>query len=171
MAHSDENRDNRRRPRKPRRDEDPSAARERIEKDFIREMEMRIAYFIQSDEPELELEPMNSYRRRIAHNLASKYNMNSESRGEDRERRVCLVKTGETSSDPPQSKVRLWDYGIQTFTVNPGEKGIRMALKIDGSVELYREGEKKNIIADRVVEASEFRVRKGKILVPGESGY
>ena len=168
MAHSDDNKDTRRRPR---RDEDPSAARERMEKEFLREMEMRIAYFIQSDETELELEPMNSYRRRIAHNLASNYNMKSESRGEERERRVCLLKTGETSSAPPSPKVRLWDFGVQTFNVTPGEKGIHMALKIDGSVELYREGEKKNIIADRVIEATEFRVRKGKIVVPGEAGY
>ncbi len=171
MAHSNDTRDHRRRSPRPRRDEDPSLARERIEKEFIREMEMRIAYFIQSGETELELEPMNSYRRRIVHNLANKYNMNSESRGEDRDRYVCLVKTEETANDPPQTNVRLWDYGIQTFNVNPGDKGIRMALKIDGSVELYREGEKRNIIADRLVEATEFRVRKGKILVPGEAGY
>lgn len=171
MAHSDDNRDSRRRPRRAGHDEDPSAARERIEKEFLREMEMRIAYFIQSGDTELELEPMNSYRRRIAHNLASQYNLKSESRGEDRERRVCLVKSGEASADTPAPKVRLWDFGVQTFNVTPGEKGIHMALKIDGSVELYREGEKRNIIADRVVEATEFRVRKGKFLVPGESGY
>lgn len=167
----DRNSGSNRRPRHNRREESPEAAREKIERDFQREMDMRITYFLQSDEKELVLEPMNSYRRRLVHNLAKNYTLDTESRGEERERHVCLVKTGETQEAPPPSRVRLWDHGTQTFNVKPGTDGIRMALKVDGSVELWREEEKKYIIADRVVDASEFRIRQGKILVPGEPGY
>ena len=170
MAHED---GNRKRPHRPgrERDQSPEAARERIEKEFAREIEMRVAYFLDSDEQELEFEPMNSYRRRVVHNLAGKYNLGTESRGEDRERYVCLSKTQDTPKAAAPGKVRLWDYGSQTYNINPGKKGIHLALKSDGSVELWREEDKKHILADRLVEATEFRVRKGKILVPGDTGY
>jgi R3H domain len=168
----------RRGPRRPRRDRehdrdrDPASIKERIEKEFAREIEMRVSYFLQSPEEELELEPMNSYRRRMVHNLAGKYHLRSESRGEDRERYVVLVKTGETAAAaPPPSRVRLWDFGNQTFPVNPGARGVHVALKVDGSVELLREGDRSQVLADRVVTSHEFRVRQGKILVPGDPGY
>ncbi|MDH5752472.1 MAG: hypothetical protein OEZ59_08655 [Deltaproteobacteria bacterium] len=144
--------------------------KEKMEKDFAREIEMRIGYFLESDEPELELEPMNSFRRRVVHGLASKYNLTSDSRGEGHDRYVCLLR-GESAPERPARGPRLWDYGSQTFNVNPGEKGLRMALKVDGAVEIWSESEKKNIVADCLVTAREFRVRKGKILQPGDEGY
>jgi hypothetical protein len=267
----------RRAPRRPRRDRererdrDPADVKERIDREFAREIDMRISYFLQSPEQELELEPMNSYRRRMVHSLAGKYRLRSESRGEDRERYVCLVKTGDTpahgeapapgeepetdaapaygeepragrgpgrapapgeepetdaapaygeepragralgraparsarsegwgesrasgrapahsegpgegrgpghpsarSEGPPARPARLWDYGSQTFPVNPGKKGIHMALKVDGSIEMYREQDRSHVLADRVITAREFRVREGKLVMPGESGY
>lgn len=132
---------------------------------------MRISYFLQSPEQELELEPMNSYRRRVVHNIAGKFHLRTESRGEDRDRYVCLIKTGETPASPAPSRVRLWDYGSQVFPVNPGPKGIHVALKVDGSVELLREEERAQVLAERLVTTHEFRVRQGKILVPGDPGY
>jgi hypothetical protein len=163
----------RRRPRRPRREEsrDPAEIKEKIDREFGREIEMRIGYFLQSDEQELALEPMNSYRRRMVHTIAKKFNLDSESRGEDRERYVCLIKTGETAPVPAPSRVRMWDFGTQSFNVNPGEHGVRMALKIDGSVEIWRESEKNHIITDRVVTSPQFRIRQGKIVMPGEPGY
>ena len=142
-----------------------------MDRDFQRELEMRITYFLQSEEQSLDLEPMNSYRRRIVHTVAKTYNMTSESRGEDRERYVCLIKSGDTPVAAEQKNVRLWDFGTQSFTVNPGENGIHLALKIDGSIEIWNEREKNQIIADRVVNSNEIRIRQGKIVVPGEPGY
>lgn len=143
--------------------------KEKIDREFAREIEMRISYFLQSGEAELELEPMNSYRRRMVHNIAKKYQLQSESRGEDRSRYVCLIKTAEAAPPPEAApKVRLWDYGNQTFPVSPGA---HIALKVDGSVELWRESERANVLADRVVTAREIRIRNGKILQPGDPGY
>jgi len=180
-------------PRRPRqgrereRERDPAEVRERIDREFQREIEMRIAYFLRSPEQELELEPMNSYRRRMVHNISGKYNLRSESRGEDRDRYVCLVKTEETPAGDaaageaaaaaapvtaaPAPRVRLWDYGTQTFPVNPGANGIHMALKVDGSLELFRERDRAHILADRVITSREFRVRQGKLLMPDDPGY
>ena len=205
-------------PRRPRRDRDrdrgrgrerdrdrgPEEMKERIDRDFAREIEMRISYFLRSEEPELELEPMNSYRRRMVHNVATKYRLRTESRGEDRERYVCLIKTeetGETGEQPPAAAPagagrgddeaapasaparrgdegaaparppRLWDFGSQTFPVNPGKGGVHLALKSDGSIELFSERNRSHILADRVVTAREFRIRQGRIVMPGEEGY
>ncbi len=138
---------------------------------------MRIAYFLRSPEEELELEPMNSYRRRMVHSIAVKFNLRTESRGEDRDRYVCLVKTPETlaavavAEAAPAGRVRLWDFGSQTFPVNPGKAGIHMALKVDGSLELFREQDRAHIVADRIVTTREFRVRQGRILLPDDPGY
>ena len=163
----------RRRPRRPQREEsrDPAEIKEKIDREFGREIEMRIGYFLQSEERELDLEPMNSYRRRMVHTIAKKFTLDSESRGEDRERYVCLLKTQETTQSPPPSRARMWDFGSQNFNVNPGQHGIRMALKIDGSVEIWRASEQSHIITDRVVTTQEFRIRQGKIVMPGEAGY
>lgn len=183
MARDSEHRRGPRRPRRDRdgrrdreRERDPAEIKERIDREFGREIEMRISYFLQSEETELELEPMNSYRRRMVHNVARKFSLDTESRGEDRNRYVCLIKTEDTpakAADVPAQapRVRLWDYGSQTFPVNPGKKGIHMALKVDGSIELFRESERSHVLADRVVTAREFRVRDGKIVQPGEPGY
>ena len=171
----------RRGPRRPRRDRDrdhdrerdPAEIKERIDREFAREIEMRIAYFLRSPEEELELEPMNSYRRRMVHSIAVKFNLRTESRGEDRDRYVCLVKTPESlaGDTAPAGRVRLWDFGNQTFPINPGASGIHMALKLDGSLELFREQDRAHIVADRVVTTREFRVRKGRIVVPGDPDY
>ena len=163
--------DGKRQPRRPRHESTPEERKEKMDRDFQRELEMRISYFIRSEEQSLDLEPMNSYRRRMVHTIAKKYSMTSESRGEDRDRFVCLMKSGETPAASEQSNVRLWDFGSQSFTVNPGENGLHLALKIDGSVEIWDEREKGQIIADRVVNANEIRIRQGKILVPGDAGY
>ena len=163
--------DRKRQPRRPRRETTPEERKEKIDRDFQRELEMRFSYFLQSEEQSLDLEPMNSYRRRMVHTAAKKYNMTSESRGEDRDRYVCLIKSGDTPAATEKPNVRLWDFGSQSFTVNPGENGIHLALKIDGSVEIWNEREKNQIIADRVVNTNEIRIRQGKILIPGEAGY
>lgn len=179
---------------------DPAAAKEKAERDFEKEIEMRLHYFIDSNEQELELEPMNSFRRRLVHNVAKTFNMETESRGEEPTRYVALIKTGDSAapsadsetSAAPNSKTdetalpnrkaeepaaprgrapRTWDFGNQTFPIDPGKDGVRLALKIDGSLEVWRESEQKYILFDCVVTAREVRVRQGKILQPGDSGW
>ena len=44
---------------------------------FLKELQVIYARFIESDKQELKLEPMNSYKRRLAHKLGSKFKMES----------------------------------------------------------------------------------------------
>ena len=42
---------------------------------FLKELAVIYSLFIDSDKPELKLEPMNSYKRRLAHKLGSNFKM------------------------------------------------------------------------------------------------
>jgi hypothetical protein len=188
-------------------------------------MHGRFQQFLASDEQGMALEPMNSFKRRIVHNLAKEYGIETESRGEERERHVYLARTtssatpanaprrqpGEaapgpgdgdgdnagsddspedTASDgsasqgedremrerpfearPSRGGGRVWDFGSQTFPVNPGAQGVHIAVKRDGSIEIFQERDRNHVVAERLVTSKHFRVRKGKILQPGEPGW
>jgi hypothetical protein len=178
-------------------------------------MHHRLQQFLASDEQNMALEPMNSFKRRIVHNLAKEYQIETESRGEDRERHVFLIRTttsatpaqaprrqpGEPpprapypdSDEAPPSRAsgrdrpgererseeagggsgssRAWDFGSQTFPINPGKNGVHIAVKRDGSIEIFQEKDRNHVVADRVVTARQIRVRKGKIVQPGEPGW
>lgn len=225
-------------PRRPRRDRtggrggrearsEPGMDRERSEQDFIDEMHPRLQQFLASDEQGMALEPMNSFKRRIVHNLSKEYGVETESRGEERDRHVYLIRTTSSATPstaprrPPQTEgqesppaereppdagdeppsprheeprarrdapparrerpaddatdfsgsARVWDFGSQTFPVNPGANGVHIAVKRDGSIELFQERDRNHVVAERVVTSKQFRVRKGKIVQPGEPGW
>jgi hypothetical protein len=46
-----------------------------------------------------------------------------------------------------------------------------MGLKADGSVEILREGERAQVLAERLITAREFRIRNGQLLQPGDPDY
>jgi hypothetical protein len=223
---------------------DSSFDRERSEQEFTEEMHGRLQQFLASDEQGMALEPMNSFKRRVVHNLAKEYGIETESRGEDRDRHVYLIRTtsSATPSNAPRRKVgpteeqglpgddedagpdaespplsaepppqtfeertrppeerprareerprraegrarapedatdlagssRVWDFGSQTFPVNPGAQGVHIAVKRDGSIEIFQERDRNHIVADRVVTSKQFRVRKNRIIQPGEPDW
>jgi hypothetical protein len=161
----------RRRPDGNRRREslDPAERQERDDQRFIEDLESRIRYFLQSDESELALEPMNSYKRRLVHQVAMQYKLGTESRGEEPNRSVCLLRTEEAEMPEERaSRTRLWDFGAQSFPINPGTEGVRLALKQDGSLEIWNEGDKHRYVSERLVTSRQVRVRKGKIIVPSD---
>ena len=111
------------------------------------------------------------YKRRLVHQIAKPYNLDTDSRGEEPERHVCLIKSSESKLPKGVSGPRLWDFGSLTLPVNPGDDGLRMALKVDGSVEIWRQNQSHLVLAERVVTSSQIRIRKGKIVQPGEPDW
>lgn len=63
---------------------------------FLKELETVFISFIESSKEQLDLEPMNSYKRRLAHKLSGQFQLESESIGEDKNRAVLLKKTPQT---------------------------------------------------------------------------
>jgi hypothetical protein len=157
---------------RPGRDDRPDR-QEQLDRQFQEELEERIRQFLAGSERTLELEPMNSYKRRLVHKIAMDYKLDTESRGEEPSRSVCLVRTEASAAPPPRpaARARTWDFGAQTFPVNPGPEGIRLALMADGSVQLYDEDEKHRIVSDRVVNSRQIRVRNGRIVTPDDPDW
>ena len=145
--------------------------KDKADAEFTADIENRIRYFMESDSKELEFEPMNSYKRRLAHQVANPYKLKTDSRGEEPARCVVLTKSSQSELPKGVSRPRLWDFGSLTLAVNPGEDGLRMALKVDGSVEIWREDQSRLTLDDKVVKARQIRIRKGKIVEPGEPGW
>ena len=168
MEYSKPGRPRHRKPPDKRRD---GSARSTEEDGFSEETELRIQRFLQSDDKELVFEPMNSYKRRLVHNIAKPYQLDTESRGEEPERHVCLVKTADSKAPSGVRLPRAWDFGNQTFAVNPGEEGLRIALKEDGSLEIFREGDRKHVVDERLVTTRELKIKGGKIVLPGDPGW
>ena len=162
-----------RRPRSRRPDdrEDGKNFKDKADADFIEDIENRIRYFMASDSKELEFEPMNSYKRRLVHQASKPYKLDTDSRGEEPGRYVCLIRSSASELPKGVSQPRLWDYGSQTLAVNPGENGLRMALKVDGSVEVWQENQGHLVLHDKVVTSRQIRIRKGKIVQPDEPGW
>lgn len=164
----------RRRPDDHRRREnlDPAERQERDDQRFVEDLESRIRFFLQSEDNELALEPMNSYKRRLAHQVAVQYKLGTESRGEEPNRSVCLLRTPE--AEIPQERaprVKLWDFGAQTFPINPGPDGVRLALKQDGSLEIWNDADKHRYLAERLVTSRQVRIRKSKIVTPDDPDW
>ena len=158
--------------RPPRKDFEEGDPKERQAKLFVSDLETRVKYFMAGEDQELELEPMNSYKRRLVHQVAKDFQLETDSRGEEPNRFVCLIKTKDSKTPADRGpKARLWDFGSQTFPVNPGSDGVRLALKVDGSIELVLDGKTHNILDEQLVTSKEIRIRKGKIVQPGEPNW
>jgi hypothetical protein len=65
--------------------------------EVYRETEDAIARVIEEGRP-VELEPANSYVRRIQHELAGRYNLESKSSGKEPQRRVTVLPAGAPTS-------------------------------------------------------------------------
>ena len=104
----------------------------------------RLVSFIQSDEEMIHLEPMNSFYRRLIHNLAIRFKLKTHSEGENRERHIVITKAGD-SSIPKDLNLRtpVWDWGDREFLVNSLEEEVEIVLNRDGSFGL------KNLIKKR----------------------
>ena len=158
--------------RGPRRDNGDEEQREKQDRLFISDLETRVKFFMSGEDKEFELEPMNSYKRRLVHKVATEFQLDTDSRGEEPNRFVCLIKTKDSKTPADKGRnPRLWDFGSQTFPINPGKDGVRLALKTDGSIELIGEGKQYNVLDEQLVTAKMIRIRKGKIVQPGEPNW
>ena len=75
------------------------------DREFLDLVNGEILKFFESAEEVIDLDPMNSYQRRLVHKLAGEYNLQSESAGERNERFVCLTKTEKSAL--PAAKIDI----------------------------------------------------------------
>ena len=83
------------------------------DQELLTDVNAAIVRFIKSDESHLQMEPMNSYRRRMVHKICAEYKLTSESTGEGESRSVRLAKTAETTIPKNINQQRVIDRGIE----------------------------------------------------------
>ena len=138
------------------------------DKEILNGINNKIISFIKSNEDSLQMEPMNSYHRRMIHKISKKYKLRSESDGEGENRYVNLTKTSLTSLPKNVNEDNMIDRGIEIFYAKPGAEII---LRRDGSFGVYMEEQKENIIDRRIINEGEFRIRKNKIICNQDSNW
>ena len=138
------------------------------DEELITEINDTLMRFIKSEETHLQLEPMNSFRRRMVHKIGTKYKLTSESKGEGINRSVSLRKT-EISAIPENiMQNNVIDRGIEIFYAKPGTE---IVLRKDGSFGIAINEQDKRVLDSRPVEDGEFRIRQNKIICRHDNNW
>ena len=136
--------------------------------ELIAEINDALVRFVKSEETHLQLEPMNSFRRRMVHKIGTKYKLTSESTGEGINRSVSLRKTEQTEIPENIMQNNVIDRGIEIFYSKPGTE---IVLRKDGSFGIVLNERETRILDRRPVEDGEFRIRQNKIVCRNDSNW
>ena len=138
------------------------------DEELIAEINDALVHFIKSEETQLQLEPMNSFRRRMVHKIGTKYKLTSESKGEGINRSVSLIKTEQTEIPENIMQNNVIDRGIEIFYSKPRTE---IVLRKDGSFGIALNERETRIQDRRPVEDGEFRIRQNKIVCRNDSNW
>ena len=138
------------------------------DEELIAEISDALVRFIKSEETQLQMEPMNSFRRRMVHKIGSKYKLTSESTGEGINRSVSLRKTELTEIPGNIMQNNVIDRGIEIFYSKPGTE---IVLRKDGSFGISLNERETRVLDRRPVEDGEFRIRQNKIICRNDSNW
>ena len=138
------------------------------DEELIAEISDALVCFIKSEETQLQMEPMNSFRRRMVHKIGSKYKLTSESTGEGINRSVSLRKTELTEIPENIMQNNVIDRGIEIFYSKPGTE---IVLRKDGSFGISLNERETRVLDRRPVEDGEFRIRQNKIICRNDSNW
>ena len=138
------------------------------DEELIADINDTLVSFIKSKETHLQLEPMNSFRRRMVHKIGTKYKLTSVSTGEGINRSVSLRKTELTEIPENIMQNDVIDRGIEIFYAKPGTE---IVLRKDGSFGIAFSERETRVIDRRPVEDGEFRIRQNKIVCSDDSNW
>ena len=138
------------------------------DEELVAEINDAVVHFIKSEESHLQLEPMNSFRRRMVHKIGAKYKLTSESTGEGINRSVSLRKTELKEIPENFMQNNVIDRGIEIFYSKPGTE---IVLRKDGSFGLALNERETRVLDRRPVEDGEFRIRQNKIICRNDSNW
>ena len=138
------------------------------DEELIADINDTIVSFVKSKGTHLQLEPMNSFRRRMVHKIGTKYKLTSVSTGEGINRSVSLRKTELTEIPENIIQINFIDRGIEIFYSRPGTE---IVLRNDGSFGIALNERETRILDRRPVEDGEFRIRQNKIVCRNDSNW
>jgi len=138
------------------------------DQELMTEINVALISFIKSNETHLQMDPMNSYRRRMVHKIGTEFKLTSESTGEGDSRAVRLEKTNASAIPENVNKKRVLDRGIEIFYAKPGAE---IVLRNDGSFGISLKERESRVLDKRTVEDGEFRIRENKIICKDDSNW
>ena len=138
------------------------------DEELIAEINDALVRFIKSDVSQLQVEPMNSFRRRMVHKIGTKFKLTSESTGEGINRSVSLRKTELTAIPENIIQNNVIDRGIEIFYSKPGTE---IVLRKDGSFGIALNERETRILDKRPVEDGEFRILQNKIVCRNDNNW
>jgi hypothetical protein len=138
------------------------------DQELMTEINVALISFIKSNETHLQMDPMNSYRRRMVHKIGTEFKLTSESTGEGDNRSVQLEKTNASAIPENVNKKRVFDRGIEIFYSKPGAE---IVLSTDGSFGISLKEPESHVLDKRTVEDGEFRIRENKIICKGDTNW
>ena len=138
------------------------------DQELMTEINVALISFIKSNETHLQMDPMNSYRRRMVHKIGTEFKLTSESTGEGDNRSVQLEKTNASAIPENVNKKRVFDRGIEIFYSKPGAE---IVLSTDGSFGISLKEPVSRVLDKRTVEDGEFRIRENKIICKGDTNW
>jgi hypothetical protein len=142
------------------------------DQDFIDLYFDKLSEYVVNGKEVIHLDPMNSFYRRLIHNLANDFNFKTHSEGEGNERHIVLSRTSKTAT-PKRTKTEKpkWDFGDQEFLVNSSAGGINIFLGRDGNIGIYDENQNAPYLDKRMVTSSSFKVKNSKIIVVEDKNW
>ena len=138
------------------------------DQELMTEINVALISFIKSNETHLQMDPMNSYRRRMVHKIGTEFKLTSESTGEGDSRAVRLEKTNASAIPENVNKKIVFDRGIEIFYAKPGAE---IVLRNDGSFGISLKERESRALDKRTVEDGEFRIRENKIICKDDSNW
>ena len=138
------------------------------DQELMTEINAALISFIKSNETHMQMDPMNSYRRRMVHKIGTEFKLTSESTGEGDSRSVRLEKTNVSAIPENVNKKRVVDRGIEIFYAKPGAE---IVLRNDGSFGISLKERESRVLDKRTVEDGEFRIRENKIICKDDTNW
>lgn len=150
------------------------------DEEFLQEINQRILQFLKTEEEMLEFEPMNSYQRRLVHQMGTLYDLSSKSVGGREERYVCLLKAGSleqtTPPEPPTpepgpanpGRTFMIDRGDEIFYCRPGQ---RILLRMDGSFGVPTSDNTLRVLDEREISSGMFRIQHNHLICPEDEQW
>jgi len=137
-----------------------------------KEIEVQLEYqnvlteFMHSGEETLALPSMNSFYRRIVHQLAKRYRIASSSAGSEQDRHVVLVKNENSVIPKPiaPKAAPVWSFGDREFLVDPLQPTVGVALEKDGTVCVYDPKKHSTYLDQKNITSGAFKIKMNKII-------
>jgi len=133
---------------------------------FLDQHEEIFRDFIKSDQEILHLEPMNSYFRKLAHDLGAEFKCLTKSDGEGAERHIVVEKT-EQSFLPEKTnrkKRQTWSFGDREFFVDTTRKSVEVYLDKDGNIGFYDEKTNPRHVVRKKISSGSFKIKENQII-------